>query len=166
MHDNANNKNFSHIETHTSSCMTTPLTKCLVTQTRTYRVTFPIFPHISRKKRDISKFQTASVQASFFQGDRVLWFWKTYPVLREIGRTYLRMDWPFPIFPHISRTLWYILKIQTTSVYASCFLGDTSLWFWKTYPVLRKIEHTHLLNDWPFPIVPHISRSKWDILNF
>ena len=90
----------------------------------------PIFPHISRTRWDILKFQTASVHVSYLLGDTIRWFSKTYHVLRENQRLP-----PYRLtisdFPHISRIRWYILKFQTASVQASCFLGDTILWFWK-----------------------------------
>ena len=56
---------------------------CALTNSLTYGLTFPIFPHISRSKWDILKISTAFVQVSFVLCNTIPWFSKEYPVWRE-----------------------------------------------------------------------------------
>ena len=84
---------------------------------------------------------------------------KKYPVWREIQNC-RRTDWPFPIFPHISRSIWDIINFQTVFVQESCVLSETFHWFSKKNPVWRENPkwppHRLTVSDFPY-----ISRIRY-----
>ena len=94
-------------------------------------------------------------------GDAILWFSKKIPCLA--GKFWIAaVQTDHFRFSLISRDLnEKSQKFKRHLFRCLVFKGDTIFWFSKSIIFGGKIQ-TCRRTDWPFPIFPHILRTKWD----